>query len=191
MISGNPLFCIACAFVLLVLPVNWLLSAAVAALVHEACHLLAVIGLGGAVKTIRISLTGCRIDTGELSNIKSILCILSGPVGSLSLFALGRKFPRIAVCGLIQGSYNLLPILPLDGGRILRCILDMVCPSVTETVMRWIRRLVAFCVIAAAVLAAMFRQWDIFTLIFCLMIAIGIVGRKIPCKDYRIGLQWY
>ena len=43
----------------------------------------------------------------------------------------------------------------------------------------------------AAVLAVMFRQWDIFTLIFCLMIAIGIVGRKIPCKDYRIGLQWY
>lgn len=191
MISGDPLFCIACAFVLLVLPVNWLISAAAAALVHEACHILAVMLMGGTVRRIHISATGCRIDTGEMGNIKSILCMLAGPAGSLALFVLGRRFSRIAVCGLIQGSYNLLPIMPLDGGRVFLRILDMVCPHKTETVMRWVRRLVGLAVFAAAVLAVSVRQYDVFSLIFCLLLYIGLVGRKIPCKENGIGLQWY
>lgn len=191
MISGDPLFCIACAFVLLVLPINWLLSAAAAALVHEVCHILAVWILGGKIRKIHIFVTGCRIDTGQMGNIKSILCILAGPAGSLSLLLLGRSFPRIAVCGLLQGCYNLLPILPLDGGRVLQHILNLSCPDKTKNVMHWIRKVVGIGMLAAAALTAWLRQWDVYPTVFCLIFCIGMVFRKIPCKENRIGLQWY
>ena len=191
MMSGDPLFCIACAFVLLVLPINWLLSAAAAALVHEVCHILAVWILGGKIRKIHISVMGCRIDTGQMGNIKSILCILAGPTGSLSLLLLGRTFPRIAVCGFFQGCYNLLPIMPLDGGRVLQHILNLSCPNKTKIVMDWIRKVVGIGMLIAAALTAWLRQWDVYPTVFCLIFCIGLVFRKIPCKENRIGLQWY
>ncbi len=60
-----------------------------------------------------------------MSSGKSVICILSGPMGSLLLFLFVRWIPRIAFCGLLQGIYNLLPIYPLDGGRVVRCMLDL------------------------------------------------------------------
>lgn len=56
---------------------------------------------------------------------RELLCVLAGPAVSFSLLALARFFPRIAICGLVQGIYNLLPIYPLDGGKALRCMVSL------------------------------------------------------------------
>lgn len=142
MIRGDGLFFILLAFWLLILPLQWVLSAAAAAMVHECCHILAVRLLKGKILSIHVGITGCRIQTGPMGDWASVLSILAGPLGSFLLLLFRKQFPMIAVWGFLQGVYNLLPVMPLDGGRILRCLLGRFCPDRMEGIMSVLRILV-------------------------------------------------
>ena len=188
MISTDPFCCIGAAFLLLVLPLEWVLSAITAALIHELSHILAVLLLGGRILQIRVSVMGCEIETAPMDSLRSALCIMAGPMGSFLLLLLRRNVPQIAVCGLLQGAYNLLPVLPLDGGRILYCVLCACCQNAAQKIMRWCRYMVCggiFLVTAAAFL----QSRDLFPLIGGLIFNAALLRRKIPCKENRIGLQ--
>ena len=117
--------CVALALTLLVLPLPWVAAAVLAAAVHELCHYLAIAALGGQVGRIAVGSGGAAMELGCLSPVRELLAAAAGPVGSLSLMLMGRFFPRLAPCGLVQGLFNLLPIYPLDGGRILRRALEL------------------------------------------------------------------
>ena len=119
----------ALALTLLVLPLPWVAAAVLAAAVHELCHYLAIAALGGQVGRIAVGSGGAAMELGCLSPVRELLAAAAGPVGSLSLMLMGRFFPRLALCGLVQGLFNLLPIYPLDGGRILRRALELVLPD--------------------------------------------------------------
>ena len=108
---------------LLVLPVGWLAAAMVAAVFHELCHYTAAGIVGISVRSVRVGVLGCRMETDEMSSCQEILCALAGPMGSLLLIFTLNCFPRLAICGAIQGMFNLLPVYPLDGGRVLRGLL--------------------------------------------------------------------
>lgn len=114
--------CILGALMLLVLPLRWMLAWAVAAALHELGHLVAVCLLGGRVLEIRAGARGMVMETVPMKPWQTILATAAGPGVSLSLVLLCRWMPRTALCGLAQGLYNLLPIYPLDGGRIVRCL---------------------------------------------------------------------
>ena len=120
------------ALVLLVLPLKWILSALTAALIHEFCHIFALWLLKERIHILQVSFRGCTIDTGNMADWKQVCSIVAGPLGSLSLLFLRRKLPLIAVCGLFHGLYNLLPMLPLDGGRLLRLVLSRICPQYAD-----------------------------------------------------------
>ena len=113
------------AVLTLLLPVNWVISAVIAAAVHELCHIAALRILDIPVLGIRIGASGAILDTGTMTCPQELLCALAGPAGSLLLFLLLHVCPRIALCGLMQGLYNLLPIFPLDGGRAIKCGIRM------------------------------------------------------------------
>lgn len=121
--------CVALALTLLVLPLPWVAAAVLAAAVHELCHYLAIAALGGQVGGIAVGSGGAAMELGCLSPVRELLAAAAGPVGSLSLMLMGRFFPRLALCGLVQGLFNLLPIYPLDGGRILRRALELALPD--------------------------------------------------------------
>lgn len=121
--------CVALALTLLVLPLPWVAAAVLAAAVHELCHYLAIAALGGQVGRIAVGSGGAAMELGCLSPVRELLAAAAGPVGSLSLMLMGRFFPRLALCGLVQGLFNLLPIYPLDGGRILRRALELALPD--------------------------------------------------------------
>ena len=108
---------------LLVLPVKWLAAGIVAAGIHEFAHWTAAKMLGVRIQKIFIGSWGCRMETEEMPYLKEILCALAGPVGSLLLLLTVNWFPRLAICGGVQGLFNLLPIYPMDGGRVLRGLL--------------------------------------------------------------------
>lgn len=119
-------FFIFTAALLLTIPIRWILAAFLAALVHELGHYSTVRLLGGTVSGAAVSCRGARMEIFPMSPGRELWCILAGPAASFSLLAMARFFPRIAICGLIQGMYNLLPIYPLDGGKALRCMVTLV-----------------------------------------------------------------
>lgn len=187
MILPDAFFCFGAALLLLLLPLDWILSAFTAALFHELCHILAVVSIGGKIRRVRICVTGCQLETGPMSPLGSIFSILAGPAGSFLLLLTARHLPKIAICGLFQGAYNLLPVEPLDGGRVLRIFLNRYAPSRAEQVMTAAR----YCVFAAIGLVLFFRKDKFLPVMVCLAVNLVLLRRKIPCKENRIGLQWY
>ena len=113
---------IALAAAILMLPWDWLLSAIMAAGFHECCHLAAIACCRVPVRQIRIGGFGASIETGIMTPSQELLCALAGPLGSVSLVLFIRRFPLLGLLGLAQGLFNLLPIYPLDGGRVLGSI---------------------------------------------------------------------
>ena len=191
MIINESICYIFSALILLILPIDWILSAATAALIHELFHILSVIAVNGKIEKIHISVIGCEIETAPLGVFKSIICILAGPIGSGMLLFLRYCFPMIAVCGFFQCMYNLLPVMPLDGGRILGILLDCFCPNKADCVLHWCSIIVCTAIMIAGIILSSCLDEKIFLLFFCLHFNMKVLKRKIPCKDYRIGLQWY
>lgn len=121
-VEMSPGACILAAFLLLIVPLKWLLAAWTAAFFHEMCHIATIRACRGSICEVKVGTGGAVLETSPMTAGKELLCALSGPFGSLLLFALLHRLPELAICGCIQGIYNLLPFYPLDGGRALRCL---------------------------------------------------------------------
>ena len=132
--------CIFAALLLLVLPLQWVLAAIVAAGFHELCHACAVYLCGGNIKSITFGSNGAAMEIDPMTSGRELICALAGPIGGLSLLLFARWIPRIAICAGVQSLYNLLPVYPLDGGRAIRCGAAILSPKRGEafcTVLEW------------------------------------------------------
>ena len=121
-ISADRGFFPVLALMLLLFPLRFLVGVLLAALIHELGHLLALKIAGGRVLSIRLRSCGARIEAAPMSPGRTALCALAGPAaGALTIFA-WKTFPELALAGLVQTVFNLIPVYPLDGGRALRNI---------------------------------------------------------------------
>ena len=121
-ISADRGFFPVLALMLLLFPLRFLVGVLLAALIHELGHLLALKIAGGRVLSIRLRSFGARIEATPMSPGRAALCALAGPAaGALTIFAY-KFFPELALAGLVQTVFNLLPVYPLDGGRAMRNI---------------------------------------------------------------------
>ena len=116
--------CFFLALLLLTVPLKLLTAAAVAAGFHELCHICAVRALGGRVEGAAFTVGGAVLDISGLSSGAEALAAAAGPLGSFLLLLCVRIFPALALCAFVQGCFNLLPVYPLDGGRILVCTME-------------------------------------------------------------------
>ena len=110
---------------LFLLPLKWLLAWCLAAGVHEGCHWLAVRLCGGEIYKITIGLSGAKMECSPMSAKKSLIAVLSGPVGGLVPILFARWIPRTALCCWLLTMYNLLPLLHLDGGRVIQILIGV------------------------------------------------------------------
>ena len=113
--------------VLLFLPSGFLMIIFSASLLHELGHYAALRLMKGCVKELSITPLGVEMSIeGTLSYGQELLLAAAGPaVNILVAVILSHMGIKWEVCymisgvHLILGIFNLLPIMPLDGGRLL------------------------------------------------------------------------
>lgn len=182
-ISVSPVFCLVLAGMLLTLPMPWVGAMLTAASIHEGGHWLALLLCGRAPKALHIGTQGARIPLPQLSHKQELLCALAGPVAGLFLLALYPWFPRLAFCGGMQSLYNLLPIYPLDGGRALHCMLQMLLPPpAARKVAVWAENLCLAGILAAAMYAGVVLDMGILPPLMGIFLLFRAKSGKMPCK---------
>ena len=177
--------CFFWAFLLLVLPLKWLMGFFLAAVVHELCHYVVLRAFRIPVVGLRIGVSGMKMEIPELSPMQELLCALAGPAGGLLLLLFGKWYPELAVCALIQSCYNLLPIYPLDGGRGVRSLIQMIVPQYAQRIFAGMEILV----LAGILLCGMFLKWSSMAIIAAGFLVMKMCSGKIPCKHTYLGVQ--
>lgn len=178
------------ALLCLTVPLNWLLAALLAALFHELCHILTLWALGGRIYDIRLDSGGAVLDAADLTPGRELAAILAGPMGSLSLLLLVPVLPRTALCGAVQGLFNLLPVYPLDGGRALDHLSEMLFPpELAEKVCSWVKWTVCFLIFAVGLWGTFAAKLGILPFLGTLFLLSRATGGKIPCKPGHLGVQ--
>ena len=189
-ISVSADFYIAMAAGLLLLPLPWISAWLFSALFHELCHYIALRICGYTVSGIRISLKGVFMETEALSAANEAICAYAGPIGALVLLLLARRFPRVAVCTIVQSLYNLLPIFPLDGGRGLGCFLRKALGDARgKQAFMIVERVVLFVLLFLALFAYVKLGLGLLPALAVIFIIVKNKKINIPCKNSRKGLQ--
>lgn len=109
------------------LPLRWCARLALTVTVHELGHFAALILCGAQVCGLRMEGCGlvlrCAPTEGAL---RTVTAALAGPAAGAGLFCILRGLGYIACAelSLLFSCVNLLPVLPLDGGRALYAALS-------------------------------------------------------------------
>ncbi len=115
----------------------WMFVVLLSVVVHELGHALSGLYLG---KKVSIELTAfgglTSFDKGQtLSPLKEFLCILMGPLAGFLLAAFAYIIPvtsqpaasylyLIVIVNLVWSMLNLLPVHPLDGGKLMSIVFE-------------------------------------------------------------------
>ena len=177
------------ALALLILPLSLLSSFVIAGAFHECCHWLALRWTGIRVYQITIGPFGAMMETEPMDPGREVLCALAGPLGSFLLVLAYRTLPGIALCALIQGAFNLLPVYPMDGGRVLKGTLEILKIPGRERICGGIQW---FTALGISVLCFYgFLTWNLGfgVLILGVAVLLRAFPRKTPCKEAFFGVQ--
>ena len=188
--ESDPRLFVSFAITLLILPLPWCIVFLLSAGFHEVCHLLALHLCGCQSPRFHIGPGGAVIHVAPLSIGKALFCTLAGPLGQLSLLALARWFPRLALCAIAQAIYNLLPLNDLDGGHALQYLLESFLPiSTAESICLLIHgaTLLFLCIIA--IYATFILHLGMIPMIFAGVLLIKTTNGKIPCKSKSLRVQ--
>ena len=152
-------------------PGGLFLPFAAATLAHELGHLIAMGACHVPPSSVRLGLAGVTIFAAFPGPRQELICAAAGPLANLlSSTILLPAAPKFAAAGILLAAFNLLPVYPLDGGRIVRAV----APRAAETVSVVTA---AVLLLAGAVLTAVFHLglWPLILLFL-------LLGRIALCR---------
>jgi Zn-dependent protease/CBS domain-containing protein len=195
-LHGNVRFVVAGAFVVL-------LYASV--LVHELAHSVVARGYGLPVRRILLYPLGgiSEIDKEPQTPLREFCVSAAGPALSLALGALGWALSLVVTHGvsallvrqlmyanIIVGIFNLLPGLPLDGGRMLRAVIWKITgkPNTATIAAAWVGRALAIALLVIPFYSGRLAGGDMVSTLWVVVIAafmwIG-AGQSIRATKFR------
>ena len=126
---------------------------------------------------------GAEIETEAMSSFQELIAALAGPVGGLCLLVLSHWIPHIAICGLFQSAYNLLPVYPLDGGRALRCFITLFASvEGAAKIFSFLQSLILAVLFVLAGIAAFVWNLGPIPFIWSILLIVRSTNIKFPCK---------
>lgn len=187
-VSGSFFFF--CIIILFVLPLSWVIAGITSAVFHEICHLLMIKLFHKEIYFVKIGVWGTEIASEPLSGWKEIICLLAGPAGSLFLVLFFRWLPLTAFLGLMQGLFNLLPVLPLDGGRIILSVFTGFLGQERALLwVRWIGVVIIAMLLALLTYVLLIQRKERLLAVALVLLMHRAMFRKIPCKLLQLGVQ--
>ena len=106
-----------------------------AALAHELGHMAAIYAVGGHIRRVRVTAAGPVIEYGgALTERQEAGVVAAGPAAGL-LFAAGcflthaAYFQYAGCVAVLASAFNLLPVYPMDGGRLALYLLRLGMPE--------------------------------------------------------------
>ena len=157
--------------------------------VHELAHVVMMLACGGQVRRLTLRFADFQIAASGLGYRQELLSALAGPLVNLicgAAFCMQR--PSFAAYSLMLGIYNLLPVWPLDGGRMLFCLLEGMAPEKAEKITQAAGQGMAWLLLTGALAAILCRQPGIALLLGATAVRSGALG-KIPCKTGGKAVQ--
>ncbi len=163
---------------------------------HEAGHLLVAMLCGVKIKSCVISPYGGEIEFENPAAVQtsSLLWIaLGGPIATILGIGLAFFMPELIATRLINVqlvllAINLLPIIPLDGGRIVLACLFLFYPSV-----RLVEYYYSLSLIFASILfiiTLINLPQSIFLAVLCLFIWLQVL-KEWKYRKYRVAFEKY
>ena len=171
---------------ILLLPDKWILSWVAAALIHEGFHLMAIRLFNIKILKIEIGIFGAKIEIETMDRFKELIVALAGPVGALLTLVFSRYIPQISICIITQTAYNLLPVYPLDGGRVLRCLL---VAKMEMNKLVFAEKSVLYTITVCCIIASIFLKLGILPIVLGLSLLMKYKNANIPCKQYSERVQ--
>lgn len=149
--------------------VNLFAQVMISCLVHEVGHYAAARGVGSRVCFLRLTAVGAEMELDpsvHLSYLSDALLVFAGPMANLAAAWVAVKLGLNLFAGLnlCFGILNLLPVCPLDGGRLLIDILSLLNPVLAERVHAVIS--VLFCGALLGLGWTAWRRWGNLSLLF-------------------------
>lgn len=166
----------------LILPFRWLAAVYLAAFIHELGHIMIMRLQNVTIYSVTFHGCGAMILAQPMTEKQEMVSAAAGPAASILLLIFLRVYPELAFCGLCQGLFNLLPVYPSDGGRILQALLGSSCRKSAN------RGVVIVLVLTGIGLAVLFPRW---TPVIA-SAGVGILSemiRNISCKDGALAVQ--
>lgn len=181
-------FYIVYALMLLLLPLRWVICWIVAAFIHELSHILALKICKCKINYIYIRATGAVIRAQSLSPLQNIFASLSGPLGGFCTLLLAKQWPHLALCGVWQSVYNILPLNGLDGGKALQQCLQLILgEDLSIRIQSGIHYIVLVAVCVLGFWTSFIRQFDPIPIAISVLILLR--NRKTPCKEPLQAVQ--
>ena len=140
---------------------------------HELGHVITLLIFRIPIYEIHLRLSGAVICHGLCTYRQEFLCAAAGPLANGLLFVVFyRQYPELAMISGCLGMANMLPVFPLDGGRMLRVLL---LSRMEEEVVSLVMERVAFVIccilmVGACCLAVVWQVgvWPIFAALIIL-----------------------
>lgn len=170
----KPAAYIVIAAVFLLLPFKFIAAWLLSILIHELSHIFMLWILRVKIYKITFGAFGASIDTEPMPRLIEALSTIAGPIGGFCMLFFAKWLPLTSIFAFIQSVYNLLPIFPLDGGRVVRALLPEKPATVISSIIKYLLIIIGLAISI------------IFKLGIIPFVALIVFFLKTPCNKSRL-----